>query len=132
MFLPFERRLCSFMAGRGRVTGIGTVKQNSVNVYRNSSSDVAGCNVYRSTTPEGTHSKINSALDENTAVILYPPAFMERDFMGLSRKETPQAEHGRNWKRVRRRTALFHSRCFRRILWAAFSERVDVQFAFVI
>jgi len=49
------------------LTGIGTVTAYSVNLFWNTSSDVAGYNVYRSATPTGTYSKINSTLDPNTA-----------------------------------------------------------------
>jgi hypothetical protein len=49
------------------LTGIGTVTAYSVNLFWNTSSDVAGYNVYRSTAPSGTYSKINSTLDPNTA-----------------------------------------------------------------
>ena len=49
------------------LAGIGTVTPYSVNLFWNSSSDVVGYNVYRSTTTNGTYSKINSALDANTA-----------------------------------------------------------------
>jgi Abnormal spindle-like microcephaly-assoc'd, ASPM-SPD-2-Hydin len=49
------------------LSGIGTVTTYSVNLYWNTSSDVAGYNVYRSTTPSGTYAKINSTLDPNTA-----------------------------------------------------------------
>jgi hypothetical protein len=51
------------------LSGIGTVTTYSVNLLWNSSPDVAGYNVYRSTTPTGTYSKINSSLDSNTAYI---------------------------------------------------------------
>jgi hypothetical protein len=49
------------------LSGIGTVTTYSVNLYWNTSSDVAGYNVYRSSTPTGTYAKINSTLDPNTA-----------------------------------------------------------------
>jgi hypothetical protein len=49
------------------LTGIGTVTQYSVNLFWNSSSDAVGYNVYRSATANGTYSKINAALDANTA-----------------------------------------------------------------
>jgi hypothetical protein len=51
------------------LTGIGTVLQYSVNLSWNSSTGVAGYNVYRSTTSNGTYSKINSAMEANTAYI---------------------------------------------------------------
>jgi hypothetical protein len=51
------------------LTGIGTVLQYSVNLSWNASTGVAGYNVYRSTTSNGTYSKINSAMDANTAYI---------------------------------------------------------------
>jgi hypothetical protein len=49
------------------LTGTGIVTPYSVNLFWNSSSDVVGYNVYRSTAASGTYSKINSALDSNTA-----------------------------------------------------------------
>lgn len=49
------------------LSGTGTVTGYSVNLSWNSSSDVAGYNVYRSTSANGTYSKINSSLDANTA-----------------------------------------------------------------
>ena len=49
------------------LTGIGTVTAYSVNLFWNSSPDVAGYNVYRSTTANGAYSRINPALDPNTA-----------------------------------------------------------------
>jgi len=49
------------------LSGTGTVAAYSVNLSWNSSSDVAGYNVYRSTSATGTYSKINSSLDANTA-----------------------------------------------------------------
>jgi ASPM-SPD-2-Hydin domain-containing protein len=49
------------------LTGTGTVTPYSVNLFWNSSSDVVGYNVYRSTTASGTYSKINPSLDSNTA-----------------------------------------------------------------
>lgn len=49
------------------LTGDGTSQQYSVNLYWNASSDVVGYNVYRSTSSNGTYSKINSALDPNTS-----------------------------------------------------------------
>src|SRR5208337_3358296 len=48
------------------LSGTGTVAAYSVNLSWNSSSDVAGYNVYRSTSATGTYSKINSSLDANT------------------------------------------------------------------
>jgi fibronectin type 3 domain-containing protein len=45
------------------------VLQYSVNLSWNASTGVAGYNVYRSTTSNGTYSKINSAMDANTAYI---------------------------------------------------------------
>jgi Abnormal spindle-like microcephaly-assoc'd, ASPM-SPD-2-Hydin len=47
--------------------GVGTVTTYSVNLFWNSSDDVVGYNVYRSTAVNGTYSKINSKLDSNTA-----------------------------------------------------------------
>jgi len=49
------------------LTGIGTVTPYSVSLSWDSSPDAAGYNVYRSTSASGTYSKINSALDPNTA-----------------------------------------------------------------
>lgn len=49
------------------LTGDGTVGIYSVNLMWNSTPDVAGYNVYRSTSSSGTYSKINSAVDANTA-----------------------------------------------------------------
>ena len=49
------------------LSGTGTVTAYSVNLSWNSSSDVAGYNVYRSTSSSGTYNKINSSLDANTA-----------------------------------------------------------------
>jgi fibronectin type 3 domain-containing protein len=39
----------------------------SVNLFWNSSADVVGYNVYRSTTTNGTYLKINPTLEANTA-----------------------------------------------------------------
>jgi Abnormal spindle-like microcephaly-assoc'd, ASPM-SPD-2-Hydin len=47
--------------------GTGTATLYSVNLFWNSSPDVAGYNVYRSTTATGGYSRINSTLDSNTA-----------------------------------------------------------------
>jgi hypothetical protein len=49
------------------LTGTGIVTQYTVNLFWDSSSGVAGYNVYRSTSANGTYSKINSSLDSNTA-----------------------------------------------------------------
>ena len=49
------------------LTGIGTVTAYSVNLFWNSSADVVGYNVYRSTTTNGTYLKINPTLEANTA-----------------------------------------------------------------
>ncbi len=49
------------------LTGIGTATPYSVNLFWNSTPDVMGYNVYRSTNPSGTYSRINSTLDSNTA-----------------------------------------------------------------
>ncbi len=49
------------------LSGTGTVAAYSVNLSWNSSSGVAGYNVYRSTSASGAYSKINSTLDANTA-----------------------------------------------------------------
>jgi hypothetical protein len=49
------------------VSGIGTAPQYSVNLSWNASTNVAGYNIYRSTTATGTFAKINSTPDANTA-----------------------------------------------------------------
>ena len=49
------------------LSGTGTVAEYSVNLSWNSSSGVAGYNVYRGTSATGTYNKINSSLDANTA-----------------------------------------------------------------
>jgi hypothetical protein len=49
------------------LTGIGTVTQHSVNLWWNASTNVAGYNVYRSTSANGTYAKINRALEPNSA-----------------------------------------------------------------
>jgi hypothetical protein len=49
------------------LTGVGTNTPYSVSLWWNASSEVVGYNVYRSTTASGSYSKINSALDANTA-----------------------------------------------------------------
>jgi len=49
------------------MTGVGTTTPYSVSIWWNSSSDVVGYNVYRSTSASGSYSKINTALDANTA-----------------------------------------------------------------
>jgi hypothetical protein len=49
------------------LTGAGTVTPHSVNLSWNSSTNVAGYNVYRSTAASGTYTKINSTLDPSTA-----------------------------------------------------------------
>jgi Abnormal spindle-like microcephaly-assoc'd, ASPM-SPD-2-Hydin len=50
------------------LTGTGTTgTQYSVSLWWNSSQGVEGYNIYRSTSASGTFSKINSALDANTA-----------------------------------------------------------------
>jgi len=59
-----------FAWGTGRVvplTGTGVVTPYSVNLFWNSSADVVGYNVYRSLTPSGTYTRINSTLDSITA-----------------------------------------------------------------
>lgn len=48
------------------MSGIGTAPVYSVNLYWNSSTDVAGYNVYRSTAVNGNYSKINSSLQPST------------------------------------------------------------------
>jgi len=49
------------------LTGIGTAPQYSVSLSWNASSNVAGYNVYRSTSPTGSYARINSSLDASTA-----------------------------------------------------------------
>jgi hypothetical protein len=49
------------------LSGTGTVTQYSVSLYWNSSSDVVGYNVYRSTSASGSFAKVNSGLEANTA-----------------------------------------------------------------
>src|ERR1022692_1674984 len=49
------------------LSGTGTVPSYSVNLFWNSSSDVTGYNVYRSTSTNGTYSKINSTLNGTTS-----------------------------------------------------------------
>jgi hypothetical protein len=49
------------------LTGTGTATQYSVNLYWNSTLDVVGYNVYRSSSANGTYSKLNSTLQANTA-----------------------------------------------------------------
>lgn len=49
------------------VSGTGTVTAYSVNLWWNSSSNVAGYNVYRSTAATGNFTKINPALNSTTA-----------------------------------------------------------------
>jgi hypothetical protein len=49
------------------LTGTGIAAPYSVNLFWNSSSGVAGYNVYRSTAANGTYSRINSNVDPNTA-----------------------------------------------------------------
>jgi hypothetical protein len=49
------------------LSGTGMAQQYSINLSWNASTNVAGYNVYRSTSSNGTYSKINSALDPNTA-----------------------------------------------------------------
>jgi hypothetical protein len=49
------------------LTGIGTTPQYSVNLSWNASTNVAGYNIYRSASSNGTYAKINSALNANTA-----------------------------------------------------------------
>jgi len=49
------------------LSGTGTVTSYNVNLYWNSSSDVAGYNVYRSTSANGTYAKINPSLNGTTA-----------------------------------------------------------------
>lgn len=49
------------------LTGTGTATTYSVNLSWNASSDVAGYNIYRSTTSTGTYAKINPSVDANTA-----------------------------------------------------------------
>jgi hypothetical protein len=49
------------------LTGTGTATQYSVNLNWNSTQDVVGYNVYRSSSANGTYSKLNSTLQANTA-----------------------------------------------------------------
>jgi hypothetical protein len=49
------------------LSGTGTVIPASVSLFWNSSSDAVGYNVYRSTAVNGAYSKINPALEANTA-----------------------------------------------------------------
>jgi fibronectin type 3 domain-containing protein len=49
------------------LTGTGIATQYSVNLSWNSSSGVAGYNVYRSTTASGTYSRLNSTPNASTA-----------------------------------------------------------------
>jgi Abnormal spindle-like microcephaly-assoc'd, ASPM-SPD-2-Hydin len=48
------------------LSGTGTATPYSVNLFWNSASDAVGYNVYRSTAPNGTYSKINPGLNANT------------------------------------------------------------------
>ncbi|MGA8214155.1 MAG: choice-of-anchor D domain-containing protein [Candidatus Sulfotelmatobacter sp.] len=67
---PDTDRGSLFVSGPERaipLTGTGTVTQYTVNLFWDSSSGVAGYNVYRSTSANGTYSKINPSLDSNTA-----------------------------------------------------------------
>jgi hypothetical protein len=54
-------------SGGASLSGTGTATTYSVNLSWNASSDVAGYNVYRSTTATGTYAKINPSVDANTA-----------------------------------------------------------------
>ncbi|MGB8580655.1 MAG: choice-of-anchor D domain-containing protein [Candidatus Sulfotelmatobacter sp.] len=54
-------------SGPASLSGTGTATTYSVNLSWNASSDVAGYNVYRSTTATGTYAKINPSVDANTA-----------------------------------------------------------------
>jgi Abnormal spindle-like microcephaly-assoc'd, ASPM-SPD-2-Hydin len=49
------------------LTGTGTTPQHSISLSWNASTNVAGYNIYRSTSPAGTYARINSTLDANTA-----------------------------------------------------------------
>jgi hypothetical protein len=49
------------------LTGTGIVTKYSVNLFWNSSSDATGYNVYRSSSANGTYSRINTGLDPETA-----------------------------------------------------------------
>ena len=49
------------------MSGVGTVPVYSVNLYWNSSTDVVGYNVYRSTAANGNYSKINPSLQPSTS-----------------------------------------------------------------
>lgn len=48
------------------LTGIGIAPQYSVSLSWNPSSNVAGYNIYRSTSPTGSYARINSGLDAST------------------------------------------------------------------
>jgi Abnormal spindle-like microcephaly-assoc'd, ASPM-SPD-2-Hydin len=54
-------------SGAESLTGTGTATTYSVNLSWNASSDVAGYNIYRSTSATGTYAKINPSVDANTA-----------------------------------------------------------------
>jgi hypothetical protein len=49
------------------LTGSGTVQQYNVNLYWNGDTNVAGYNVYRSASSNGTFARINSSLNPTTA-----------------------------------------------------------------
>jgi hypothetical protein len=49
------------------LTGTGTAVQYTVNIWWNSSQNVEGYNIYRSTVANGAYTKINSTLEANTA-----------------------------------------------------------------
>jgi hypothetical protein len=49
------------------LTGTGTAVVYTVNIWWNSSQNVEGYNIYRSTAANGTYAKINSTLEANTA-----------------------------------------------------------------
>jgi len=49
------------------LTGVGTLTPYSISLYWDAGADAVGYNVYRSTTSSGSYSRINAALDANTA-----------------------------------------------------------------
>ena len=79
------------------LTGTGAAAtQYSVNLSWNSSEDVEGYNVYRSTSANGTYSKINSTLDANTAytdssVIAGQTYYYEATSVNNSGSESPRS-----------------------------------------
>ena len=49
------------------LSGVGTLTPYSISLYWNAGADAVGYNVYRSATSSGSYSRINAALDANTA-----------------------------------------------------------------